>query len=221
MTQQSGLPSAPIPVYQRPPELYNDPTQRRKTQGVDFNNLILLTKNAMTARRNQSKNPQKGSSLILEARQPSIKSESDVLQWLEKGYPKKAKDYVAVNILVSNLQNLEEKCDDGNESNEDVNPDDIDANLVALNKSSGKLTNVDPSNVAPTKRRLYRDVLTNSSTTEVILENVFDKRYDELERQAMEQYRTSEECLALRYQVSITKTNCKCKIDCFRNIQNC
>ncbi|XP_048506939.1 uncharacterized protein LOC105684541 isoform X1 [Athalia rosae] len=188
-----GLASAPIPVYQKPPELYNDPSQRRKTQGVDFNNLILLTKSAMKARRNQSKNPQHSSSFILESRQPNLKSETDVLQWLEKGYPKRAKEFVAVNTLVTDFQNFVYECDDRNETKSDATND-------AEDKSSPRFGEFDASSEAPAKKRLYRDVLTNSSSSGIVLENVFDRRYDELERQAMEQYRTSEECLALRYQ---------------------
>lgn len=47
---------APIPVYQRPSKSSaQDYAQRRKSQGVDFNNLILLTKSAMKVRRNQTK----------------------------------------------------------------------------------------------------------------------------------------------------------------------
>ncbi|KAK0177937.1 hypothetical protein PV328_001931 [Microctonus aethiopoides] len=101
--------AAPIPVYQRPPELYQDQKQRNKNQGVDFNNLILLTKNAMKARRNQSKNPQHSSSFILESRQPNLKSENDVLRWLNKGYPKRAKEFSTINSLVSDLHNCENK----------------------------------------------------------------------------------------------------------------
>lgn len=57
------------------------------------------------------------------------------------------------------------------------------------------------------RKRLYRDVLESSTVTQLSQDDDedevrFEKRYDELERQAMEQYRTSEECLALRYQVS-------------------
>ncbi|KAK0181124.1 hypothetical protein PV327_003435 [Microctonus hyperodae] len=101
--------AAPISVYQRPPELYQDHKQRNKTQGVDFNNLILLTKSAMKARRNQSKNPQHSSSFILESRQPNLKSENDVLRWLNKGYPKRAKEFSTINSLVSDLHDYENK----------------------------------------------------------------------------------------------------------------
>ncbi|XP_046590283.1 uncharacterized protein LOC124293459 [Neodiprion lecontei] len=206
VTQQNiGPASTAIPVYQKPPELYNDPSQRRKNQGVDFNNLILLTKSAMKARRNQSKNPQQSSSFILESRQPNLKSEIDVLQWLEKGYPKRAKEFVAVNTLVSDFRSFELKCNDErtvllNQNIEEENNDPKDVPSPDLDKSLAKLSEVDTSSDIPTKRRLYRDVLTNSSSPGIITENIFDRRYDELERQAMEQYRTSEECLALKYQ---------------------
>ncbi|XP_063986329.1 uncharacterized protein LOC135167252 [Diachasmimorpha longicaudata] len=45
-----------IPVYQRP--LDNFQENRRKTQTVDFKNLILLTKSGLKARRSQSKHPE-------------------------------------------------------------------------------------------------------------------------------------------------------------------
>ena len=185
---------APIPVYQRPAELYQDPTQRRgkNHQGVDFNNLILLTKNAMKARRNQSKNPQQASSFILESRQPNLKSENDVLQWLDKGYPKRAREFITVNSLISELSGFESKCDFVRQS---------ETQVEETNSEVTEADNLEDSNVPIMRKRLYRDVLTNSTSTDIILESVLDKRYDELEKQAMEQYRTSEECLALRYQV--------------------
>jgi hypothetical protein len=70
----------PIPVYQRPGKLAPDYPQRRKNQGVDFNNLILLTKSAMKVRRNQIKGPRKG---LAEA--ATAKPDVQVSRWLDKG----------------------------------------------------------------------------------------------------------------------------------------
>ncbi|KAK2582129.1 hypothetical protein KPH14_004494 [Odynerus spinipes] len=196
----------PIPVYQRPLELYTDHTQIRKnTQGVDFNNLILLTKNAMKVRRNTSRNPQ-------QSKQSNQKTEENVFQWLDKGASKKSKDLISMNTLVTEVQNFEEKCDYGKivpgwKPNEAATQQQIAERL----KSSAR-TIVENANTAISsnetdievdthnKKRLYRDVLTNTSSASTMLDNIYEKRYDELEQQAMEQYRTSEESLALKYQ---------------------
>lgn len=77
------------------------------------------------------------------------------------------------------------------------------------NKSSRISTEEDTREVeieTPSRKRLYRDVLESAPSVTVAAEdNSFERRYDELERQAMEQYRNSEECLALRYQVRENK----------------
>lgn len=52
--QLSQHETTPIPVYQRPQDQYTD-QQYKKSCGVDFNNLILLTKNTMKIRNYQSK----------------------------------------------------------------------------------------------------------------------------------------------------------------------
>lgn len=196
----------PIPVYQRPAELYQEASQRRSKNhhGVDFNNLILLTKSAMKARRNQPKNPQQASSFILESRQPNLKSERDVLQWLDKGYPKRAREFANVNSLVSELSTFASKCDctrlNGVPNSGEARVSD---NPRLTRADNPEEASVDDPDLPIAKRRLYRDVLTNSSSSDLIPDTVLDRRYDELEKQAMEQYRTSEECLALRYQVII------------------
>ncbi|XP_008551127.1 uncharacterized protein LOC103573715 [Microplitis demolitor] len=125
-SNQFSSPSA-IPVYQQPPELYHH-DYKRKSQGVDFNNLILLTKNAMKVRRNQSKNPQQSSSFILESRQPNLKSEDDVLQWLNMGYPKRAKEFVNINSLVTDIQQFIVKSDSDDITDNDTNLSEYDEN---------------------------------------------------------------------------------------------
>ncbi|CAG5080908.1 Protein of unknown function [Cotesia congregata] len=104
-----------IPVYQQPPELYHH-DYKRKSHGVDFNNLILLTKSAMKVRRNQSKNPQQNSSFILESRQSNLKSEDDVLQWLNKGYQKRAKEFINVNAIDTDLNEFAGKLNGDNDN---------------------------------------------------------------------------------------------------------
>ncbi|XP_034947659.1 uncharacterized protein [Chelonus insularis] len=140
---QSQVP-APIPVYQRPPELYSD--HKRRSQGVDFNNLILLTKNAIKVRRNQSKNPQKSSSLILESSQPNLKSEDDVLQWLNKGYPKKAKEFFTIDSLVNDLDELDIKMDETNK-NIPFDPNLSDKNHQNINENEIENANNDKSSL--------------------------------------------------------------------------
>lgn len=187
--------AAPIPVYQRPPELYQEYPQRRKNQGVDFNNLILLTKSAIKTRKTQSKVPQQNSNIT------SSKSNSEFL------WPDKRKEEQGSRDFVSEFQNLENKCiclktKSSEQDSSYKSETDILVNEVEVDKSR--------------KKRLYRDVLTNSpsftSTDCEVQENSFEKTYDDLERQAMEQYRASEECLALRYQVCYVEVNLISKI---------
>ncbi|XP_060822308.1 uncharacterized protein LOC132910551 [Bombus pascuorum] len=192
----------PIPVYQHPIELYHETGQKRKNQGVDFKNLILLTRNAMKTHRGQSKSSQHKASYLLEGKNRSCKSESEVLQWLDKSCSSKTKELAGGNALVTELRNFEGRSDrkisiskrerDSARISERIKPE-----VQGLKaKSIGERDKNDTRN----RRRLYRDVLTNASANQATLENVFEKRYDELEQQAMEQYRTSEESLALKYQ---------------------
>lgn len=138
----------PAPVSVRPPDLYQDYQMRRKNQGVDFSNLILLTKSAMKMRRSQPKNPQQSASFILESRQPNLKSESDVIQWLNRGYPKRAREFEQVNSLATKLEDFGAKCEEQAMDDEGL-----------------------------------------------------DKSFDELERQAIEQYRRSDESISVQFQV--------------------
>ncbi|XP_043529098.1 uncharacterized protein LOC122538791 [Frieseomelitta varia] len=184
----------PIPVYQHPIELYHETGQKRKNQGVDFKNLILLTRNAMKAHRGQSKSSQQKPS-YLEGKNRSTKTESEVLQWLDKSRPPKTKEF---NALATELRNYDGRSDrktcisrrekDGGRTSERMKSE-VQGSISERDKNDTR-----------NRRRLYRDVLTNASANQASLENVFEKRYDELEQQAMEQYRTSEESLALKYQ---------------------
>ncbi|CAL7946487.1 unnamed protein product [Xylocopa violacea] len=194
--------SVPIPVYQHPVELYHEASQKRKNQGVDFKNLILLTKNAMKAHRSQSKSSHQKHSCVLEAKNRGSKSESEVLQWLDKSYSLKTNEFATANTLVTELRSFEAKSGrkasssrrekDSSKNSERSKPEVQGSNARTLNERE--------KNETRNRRRLYRDVLTNASVNQAMLENVFEKRYDELEQQAMEQYRTSEESLALKYQ---------------------
>ncbi|XP_076379643.1 uncharacterized protein LOC143259830 [Megalopta genalis] len=199
----------PIPVYQHPIELYHETGQKRKTQGVDFKNLILLTRNAMKAQRSLSKPSQlkPQTSYVLETRSRTTKSDSKVLRWLDKSCPSRTKEFTTANTLAPELRRFENKSERKaasskreKESSKNVDrarPETgIGVHRVAA-KSSGEREKGDTRS----RRRLYRDVLANTAVNQAMFENVFEKRYDELEQQAMEQYRTSEESLALKYQV--------------------
>ncbi|KYN06150.1 hypothetical protein ALC62_02911 [Cyphomyrmex costatus] len=224
-TQASS--TTPIPVYQRPMELYQEPMLKRKNQGVDFNNLILLTKNSIKTRRGHSK-PTVQQPFFLDSRQSLKTSSHNVqVQWFDKDHNvKKAKEVVTVNALVSELRSFEEKYEyyrgantswrtiaessqgqqrlsetsfrlkDGTYGTEGSSCRSKDR-YFGNESSRYRTSNADENKSS--KRPLYRDVLANASN-EAILDNVFEKRYDELEQQAMEQYRNSEESLALRYQ---------------------
>ncbi|XP_033178472.1 uncharacterized protein LOC100740186 [Bombus impatiens] len=202
----------PIPVYQHPIELYHETGQKRKNQGVDFKNLILLTRNAMKTHRGQSKSSQHKASYLMEGKNRGCKSESEVLQWLDKSCSSKTKELAGGNTLVTELRNFDGRSDkktsigkrekDNARIGERIKPE--------VQGSKAKSISERDKNDTRNRRRLYRDVLTNASANQATLENVFEKRYkqslfnlqryDELEQQAMEQYRTSEESLALKYQ---------------------
>ncbi|XP_071561687.1 uncharacterized protein [Temnothorax nylanderi] len=227
-TQPSS--TTPIPVYQRPMELYQqEPLLKRKNQGVDFNNLILLTKNSIKTRRGHSK-PAVQQPFLLDSRQSLKTSSHNVqVQWFDRDHcAKKTKEVVTVNTLVSELRSFEEKYEycrgagtswkTAAESSPQAQQrssetsfrlkDRIFGNESSRcrlkdrffeNESSRYRVSDTEKKDKRTKRPLYRDVLTNASN-ETVLDNVFEKRYDELEQQAMEQYRNSEESLALKYQ---------------------
>ncbi|XP_011865201.1 PREDICTED: uncharacterized protein LOC105560579 isoform X2 [Vollenhovia emeryi] len=219
--------TTPIPVYQRPMELYQEPMLKRKSQGVDFNNLILLTKNSIKTRRGYSK-PAVQQPFLLDSRQSLKTSSHNVqVQWFDRDHcAKRAKEVVTVNTLVSELRSFEEKYEycreagtswktaaestQGQQRSSETSfrlKDRIFGNESSRRRSKDKFFENENSRYRAseakeekrTKRPLYRDVLANTSN-EAALDNVFEKRYDELEQQAMEQYSNSEESLALKYQ---------------------
>ncbi|XP_029156624.1 uncharacterized protein LOC114929296 [Nylanderia fulva] len=207
-------PTTSIPVYQRPMELYQEPTSKRKSQGVDFNNLILLTKNNIKTRRSKNTAQQP---FLLESSKQNLRtshnqssSRNMQVQWFDKDRGTKgSKEVVTVNALVSELRSFEEKyeCCRGAgtswrtavENQQRPSESSRSRNKIFGGDSSRCRTSDAEERNRRTKRPLYRDVLANASSGG-ILENVFEKRYDELEQQAMEQYRNSEESLALKYQ---------------------
>ncbi|XP_058805844.1 uncharacterized protein LOC131672556 [Phymastichus coffea] len=147
-----------IPVYQRTAKINQEYPQRRKSQGVDFNNLILLTKSAMKVRKTQVKPARK--SFAESARTSHVKPDAATTRWLDKGYQKREREFVSVSTSQpSGVGRATTSSDDEDEEAATASPPARDAEAPSLEGS-----------------------------------------YDELERQAMEQYRSSEECLALRYQ---------------------
>ena len=161
----------PIPVYQHPIELYHETGQKRKNQGVDFKNLILLTRNAMRAHRGQSKSSQQKPS-YLEGKNRSAKTESEVLQWLDKSHPPKTMEF---NALATELRNF-----DGRSDRKTCIPrreKDGERMKSEVQGSSAKSISERDKNDTRNRRRLYRDVLTNASANQASLENVFEKRY--------------------------------------------
>ncbi|XP_076279107.1 uncharacterized protein LOC143208536 [Lasioglossum baleicum] len=200
----------PIPVYQHPVELYHETGQKRKNQGVDFKNLILLTKNAMKAQRGLSKSAQlkPPTSYVLETRNRTTKSESKVLRWLDKGCTSKTKEFITANTLAPELRRFEGKAERKaatSSKREKDNWKNVDRPRpetgICVHRVAAKSSGEREKSDTRSRRRLYRDVLANTAANQAMFENVFEKRYDELEQQAMEQYRTSEESLALKYQV--------------------
>ncbi|XP_012234840.2 uncharacterized protein [Linepithema humile] len=210
-TQSS--PTTPIPVYQRPIELYQEPTSKRKNQGVDFNNLILLTKNSIKTRRGHAKSTAQSPFLPDSKQNLRTSGHKMQVQWLDKDHcAKNAEEIVAVNALVSELRSFEEKYEydkrastswktvaAASQSQQGSCETARSKDRIFGNESARCKTLDAEGKDKKMKRPLYRDVLANASSG-VVPENVFEKRYDELEQQAMEQYRNSEESLALKYQ---------------------
>ncbi|XP_032680841.1 uncharacterized protein LOC116848642 [Odontomachus brunneus] len=197
-----------IPVYQRPSELYQESTSKRKSHGVDFNNLILLTKSSSKSRRGHAKQQLPP----LETTQKDLRFGQNTVQWLNKDCARRTKGVVTVNALVSELRSFEEKYEQGRGSSSSwaittESPPRHRTGSEGTKSKDGKEASrcklVDAEERDRRKERpLYRDVLANATSGQhgMILDNVFERRYDELEQQAMEQYRNSEESLALKYQ---------------------
>lgn len=179
-----------IPVYQRPSELYQESTSKRKSHGVDFNNLILLTKGSSKTRRGHAKQP-----LLLETTQRDVRPSKNTTQWLDKDCTRRTKGVVTVNALVSELRSFEEKYEHGRAStswtmatnssprhrmsSEGTRPKD-----GVRGKDASRCRTVDAQERDRKKRPLYRDVLTNvtSGQHEIVLENVFERRCARISR---------------------------------------
>ncbi|EFN76854.1 hypothetical protein EAI_16502 [Harpegnathos saltator] len=211
--QHYSSPTA-IPVYQRPSELYQEPTSKRKSHGVDFNNLILLTKSSSKTRRGHMKGSAQQPPLLLESTQRDLRSGQNTAQWLDRDCARRTKDVVTVNALVSELRSFEGKYEHSRAGTSwatttDSSPqhrlyfEGMKSKDGIFEKEASRCRLVDAEERdRRTKRPLYRDVLANTTSGQhgMVLENIFERKYDELEQQAMEQYRNSEESLALKYQ---------------------
>jgi len=185
-TQSSS--TTPIPVYQRPMELYQESTSKRKNQGVDFNNLILLTKNSIKTRRGHAKSTAQSPFLPDSKQHMRTSGHKMQVQWFDKDHcAKNAKEIVAVNALVSELRSFEEKY----EYDKRANSWKTVAAASQSQQGSSEITRLkdrifgNESTKCKTlhaegkdkrmKRPLYRDVLANTSSG--VLENVFEKRH--------------------------------------------
>lgn len=191
---QPSTSTTPIPVYQRPMEMCQEPVLKRKSQGVDFNNLILLTKNSKT-RRGHSK-PAVQQPFLLESRQSLKTSSHNVqVQWFDRdhGAKKTKKVVTTVNTLVSELRSFEEKyeCCRGAGTSWKTAAESPQSSQQGSSETSFRLKDRIFGNESSryrvsgaekkdkrTKRPLYRDVLANVSN-EAVLDNVFEKRYVE------------------------------------------
>lgn len=178
-------PTTPIPVYQRPTELYQEAASKRKNQGVDFNNLILLTKNSIKTRRGHSKGVTQ-QPFLLESKQTLRTSSHNVqMQWFDKDQcAKKKGEYVTVNELVSELRSFEEKYEHGKSTswintaeslpNQQRSSDTSKSKSGIFLNESSRYRVLNAEERSKKKRPLYRDVLANVSSG---MENVFEKRY--------------------------------------------
>jgi len=156
-TQQN--PMTPIPVYQRPTELYQESTSKRKNQGVDFNNLILLTKNSIKTRRGHSKGLAQ-QPFLLESKQ-TLRASSELRSFEEKYEHGKSASWLP--NTAESLPSQQQRSSEASKSKSGV----------FVNKNSRyKALSTEEKNKK--KRPLYRDVLANASSG---AENVFEKRY--------------------------------------------
>uniref|UniRef100_A0A1B6CKH6 Uncharacterized protein n=2 Tax=Clastoptera arizonana TaxID=38151 RepID=A0A1B6CKH6_9HEMI len=184
-----------IPVYQRPPEFYyrseSMAYSKRKNMGADFNNLIFLTQDQNCATGSnltampmqpfvplqviQNTNqhfcnqfpqlPRQADKTNFKQKEPYEMMLEQVNQWLEKVYP--VHPYSCTNISSTR--------------NQVKHPTDIFPNTT--NSSEIIQDFIEPtSGKPPTKRRLYRDVLTNSESCDM------ESKFEELEQEALEQY---------------------------------
>jgi len=178
---------------------------KRKNQGVDFNNLILLTKNSIKTRRSHSK-PAVRQPFFLDSRQsPKTSNHNVQVQWFDRNHcAKKTKEVVTVNALVSELRSFEEKYEycrtagtswrttaessqsQQRSSETSFRPNDrifgnessrcrLKSRFFGNESSKYRASDAEEKDKR-TKRPLYRDVLTNASN-EAVLDNVFEKRY--------------------------------------------
>ncbi|XP_015435317.1 PREDICTED: uncharacterized protein LOC107190927 [Dufourea novaeangliae] len=153
---------------------------------------------------------QRPTTYVTETKNRGGRSDSEVLQWLDKSYPPRTKEHAAKSTLLPTEPRCTETEADrkaaGSTSrrekdNSSKNGDRSKPEAAGIQGTTcTRTTNERERNETRSRRRLYRDVLANTAVNHAMLENVFEKRFDELEQQAMEQYRTSEESLALKYQ---------------------
>lgn len=165
---------------------------KRKSQGVDFNNLILLTKNSIKTRRGHSK-PAVQQPFLLDSRQSLKTSSHNVqVQWFNRDHcAKKTKEVVTVNTLVSELRSFEEKYEYCREAGTNwrtvaESPSQQKSSEASFRLKDRFFENESSRYRVPDaeekgkrmKRPLYRDVLANASN-DTVLDNVFEKRYIE------------------------------------------
>lgn len=170
-----------IPVYQRPTELYQEQTPKRKNHGVDFNNLILLTKNSVKMRRGYAKGGGGGGGgihqpLLLEGKQ-SLRAGQNVVPWYGRGCAKRSgKEVVTVNALVSELRSFERKCERGGTGRRAAGSPSRHGEIVESRDETAAADEAAAEDRSA-RRPLYRDILANASSDRgATLENVFEER---------------------------------------------
>ncbi|XP_069676370.1 uncharacterized protein [Periplaneta americana] len=157
-------------------------------------------------------------------------TENSALPWLQANYPcrgeelqdvsKLIEEFVSIEIeLKQRIVNVNSETETTQETEKtfiereqfppispiststpvDLSSQDIERPLASLISPSSSDSGQSSTGV---RKRLYRDVLTNSTSpvTPTVSDSGLERRYEELERQALEQYRPSDENLGQRFQ---------------------
>lgn len=174
-----------IPVYQRPPELY-DASRRRVSpqQGADHSNLILLTRGSGRGR------DVGGHKVVLQAPQQ--------VQWISVAYPDRYVELRRIDSLERKFLDVEGFIAQRQP------PSPLEMSQFPPVTEDLAVTTPLPQST----RRLYRDVVVSSGGRRSSLpphqipsDNGLERRLQELEIQAVEQYQASEENLDQRFRV--------------------
>ncbi|PSN41010.1 hypothetical protein C0J52_16060 [Blattella germanica] len=222
--------SAPrnIPVFQRPPEFYIQhqdtvANARRQGGGVDYSNLILLTRGGKTHHRGQNvKHPKMNinemqANLIVPTnhqQSPKTELQQQINDEQENSIPRTKTSIKDEGFRLMEADHFPPIVPSMLTDAISSTPTDVSSITLSTASNQDSTLSHDStfarsSNTSGVsgKRRLYRDVLANMASVPVITppatsvaESYVDPRFEELEREALEQYRPSDENLGQSFQ---------------------